>query len=300
MASPIRSVRWGQPWLAFELCSSNASLLARARTIFRPWQDQVPVTTTYRWHIEQEGTRENGEGKYWKVRDDSNLNTSRASSERALTTVEFLAVHKLYYFHDSPLIVHGAVVVRDGKGVLILGPNQSGKSTLACALWQQGWSLMCDDTTSIDVQLSTANSTPRRVSLRHSSRAFLGEKLWSCISTTPSSSQSDEGFLFHPNEIDKKPRPRDTKLSAVIFLSRRGNSIIGATLKRLEPANALLALLPYCNFVQRLDFINKGEYQAELGRVIRLIGPFVESVPAYDLGKGNLSEMMKAVEKTIS
>jgi hypothetical protein len=300
MVSPVRSVRWGQPCLAFELCSSNASLLARASTIFRPWRDQLPVTTSYRWHIEQEGTREDGGDKYWEVRDDSNFNISTVSSERALTTVEFLAVHKLYYFHDSPLIINGAVVVREGKGVLILGPNQVGKSTLACGLWQQGWSLMCDDTTLIDVKLRTANSTPRRVSLRNSSRAFLGEELWSRISTALSSSQSNEGFLFHPDEIDDKPRPRDTELSAVIFLARRGHSVIGATLKRLEPANALLALLPYCNFVQRLDFINNGKYQAELGRVISLIGPFVESVPAYDLGRGNLSEMMKAVEQTLS
>ena len=259
----------------------------------------MPVTTAYRWHIEQDGATGNGVTKYWEVRDDSDLNISTVSSERALTAVEFSAVHKLYYFHDSPLIVHGAVVVREGKGILILGPGQAGKSTLACALWQRGWSLMCDDTTSIDVELCTANSTPRRVSLRHSSRTFLGDKLWSRISTALSASQSDEGFLFHPDEIDGKPRPRDTTLSAVIFLARSGNAELGPTLKRLESANALVALLPYCNLVQRLDFIN-GKYQTELGRVISLIGPFVESVPAYDLGRGNLSEMMKAVEQTVS
>jgi hypothetical protein len=298
MVSSVGSVRWGRSFLAFELCSSNAPLLARASTIFRPWQNQIPIEPTYRWQIEQEET--GGNGKNWEVRDDSNLNISRASSERALTTVEFLAVHKLYYFHDSPLIFHGAVVVKEGKGVLILGPNQGGKSTLACALWQQGWSLMCDDTTSIDVKLNTANSTPRRVSLRGSSRAFLGEELWSRISIAPSSSQNDDGFLFHPDEIDDKPRPVDTKLSAVIFLARRGHSVIGATLKRLEPAKTLLAMLPYANFVQRLDFSNNTTYQAELGRVISLIGPFVESVPAYDLGRGTLSAMMEAVEQTLS
>lgn len=44
------------------------------------------------------------------------------------------------------LTFHGTAVAVDGKGVLILGPSGSGKSSLALALIAQGAQLISDDT----------------------------------------------------------------------------------------------------------------------------------------------------------
>jgi HPr kinase/phosphorylase len=50
------------------------------------------------------------------------------------------------------LQVHGTTVALDGTGVLIRGPSGSGKSDLALRLIEQGWRLVADDRTRIDVE----------------------------------------------------------------------------------------------------------------------------------------------------
>jgi hypothetical protein len=41
--------------------------------------------------------------------------------------------------------LHGAALVKDGKGLMIIGPSGSGKSTIALSLISNGWSFLTDD-----------------------------------------------------------------------------------------------------------------------------------------------------------
>jgi hypothetical protein len=50
-----------------------------------------------------------------------------------------------------------------------------------------------------------------------------------------------------------------------------------------------LALLPYAHLIRRLD----------PGEAIRRLKPLAEAVPAYDLGRGVLADMVKAIECVI-
>lgn len=43
------------------------------------------------------------------------------------------------------LVVHGAVISREGRGVVLIGRSGSGKSTLTAFAWQQGWTVGGDD-----------------------------------------------------------------------------------------------------------------------------------------------------------
>ena len=54
-----------------------------------------------------------------------------------------IATHLLAY-HDA-YVVHGAAVRHDGFGVLVLGQSGKGKSTLALAALEHGWTVMADD-----------------------------------------------------------------------------------------------------------------------------------------------------------
>jgi hypothetical protein len=54
-----------------------------------------------------------------------------------------IATHMLAY-HDA-YVVHGAAVRRDGFAVLVLGESGKGKSTLALAALEHGWTVMSDD-----------------------------------------------------------------------------------------------------------------------------------------------------------
>jgi hypothetical protein len=173
--------------------------------------------------------------------------------------------------------------------VVILGHGGAGKSTFSCALWQEGWTLLCDDATLVEIDQGLARPTPRRVSLRTPSRELLGEALWASILATPSCEPTSEGWLFHPGEVDGKPRPAAIRLDALVLLGRQENAPGPGRWERLEPAHALLAVVPYAHLIRRLD----------LGAVIHRLKPMVEAVPVYDLGRGALSDMVKAMEYII-
>jgi HPr kinase/phosphorylase len=52
---------------------------------------------------------------------------------------------------DLPTTLHGTAIKRYGKGVLILGPSGSGKSSLALQLMAYGAELIVDDLVYLDV-----------------------------------------------------------------------------------------------------------------------------------------------------
>lgn len=43
------------------------------------------------------------------------------------------------------LVLHGAVISRDGVGVILVGESGAGKSTMTAFAWQQGWTVGGDD-----------------------------------------------------------------------------------------------------------------------------------------------------------
>jgi hypothetical protein len=198
--------------------------------------------------------------------------------------VEFGAVEAIV---ETQTIVHGALVAWDDRGVLLVGRGESGKSTLACALWDRGAALLSDDVVLLDPVSARARPAPRRVSLRETSRALLGEGFFAKVRRAPSTAARREGYLFHPHEIAPRARPDSVRLVAVVFLARRGAMVAAARHEPLPPAHALLALLPYTNLLSRRPS----------GEAIKLLAPLADRVPAGDLGRGPLHEMARSVEE---
>jgi hypothetical protein len=276
------AVRWGQPPLTFELRSSDDHVLARASLIFRPWGWQASAEPPRVWHIDPVP---GGATATWRVtggpRGDS---LARESIPAAVRSLEFLAVQDFVEW-PSACTLHGALVARSGRGVLLLGRGEAGKSTLACALWQRGWALLGDDMALVDALANLAWAVPRRVSLRESSRGLLGDGLWRHLLATPAGEETGEGCLFNPEEVDGRDRARVVRLAALVFLGRSGSGVPHRA-GRLVPAHALLALLPYTNLVHRMG----------AGEVIRKLQPLAEAVPAWDLARRPLEEMIASVE----
>lgn len=67
------------------------------------------------------------------------------------------------------LVVHAAVLERDGRAVLLPGRPGAGKSTLTAALCQRGWRLLSDELTLISPDDLTVTPLPRPVSLKNES-----------------------------------------------------------------------------------------------------------------------------------
>lgn len=186
--------------------------------------------------------------------------------------------------------VHAALVSKDGCGVVIVGPNYAGKSTLATALWCRGWSFLCDDVVFLKSTTLRASPAERRVQLRETSRELVGEELWNAVQNTPSCSRTDEGFLFHPHEVRGEMPPQDTALKAIVFLERRGIQVDPAEGRAINPARAAVALFPYAFNLRDKPFIDG----------MRVIAPITAAVPSYDLGRGDLSSMVSSVEDSVN
>jgi hypothetical protein len=268
--------------LRFALTCDDPPVRALARAVFRPWATREAGEPTRSWQID----RVNGTGarSEWRVRSSAGAETRVASPERAVGAVEYGAVGAIL---ESPgVVVHGALVAWDGRGVLLVGRGEAGKSTLACALWIRGAALLGDDVALVDPTSGDAQPAPRRVSVRFPSREILGEAFFARIVQGPSSVSLPDSCLFHPDEIEPCPRPRSVRLAAMVFLDRRGGAAGAARREPFAPAHALLALLPYTNLRSTVPF----------GEAIRTLAPLADRVPAFDLGRGPIAEMVAAVE----
>ena len=69
------------------------------------------------------------------------------------------------------LILHSAVVEKNGKAVILPGESGSGKSTLAAALVANGWRLLSDEFALIRLSDGSAMPYPRPISLKNESIA---------------------------------------------------------------------------------------------------------------------------------
>ena len=276
------AICWGQGPHAFELRSADSRVLSRADVVFRPWTTAAAsAAPTRSWTVLPQA----GVAGSWTLRrggaDDVMVPAEPAAAVRY---AEFLAVQAILDSPPDVLTLHAALVARDGHGVLIAGLPEAGKSTLACALWQSGFSLLGDDVAIVDAETGRAAPAPRRVSLRRSSRALLGEDLWTRIHAAPATDVTAEGCVFHPDEVEGA-RPSSTTLAAIVFLARTGAAPMRELARPIPGAHAALALLPYSNLIRRID----------AGTLISRLAPLAASTPAYDLRRAALPEMVAAV-----
>ena len=262
-----RPIHWGAGPLSFSLESDDHAVRRLAATVFQPWASHDESIPTHSWRVEPVDGK--GSGPAWRVRSSAGMDVELPSAARAVTAVEYNAVAAIA--ESEAVIVHGALVVRDGRGLLLAGRGEAGKSTLACALWERGATLLGDDMAILDVATGKARPAPRRVSLRRPSRALLGDAFVERIMAGPSSVETRESHLFHPEEIEARPHFAEAH----------------ARHEPVAPAHALLALLPYTNLRTR----------GPLGDAIRTLAPLVERVPVFDLGRGPLDRMAAAVEE---
>lgn len=71
------------------------------------------------------------------------------------------------------LVVHAAVVERDGKAIIFPGTPGSGKSTLCAALVLRGWRLLSDEMALISIADGMVYPVPKPISLKNASIAVI-------------------------------------------------------------------------------------------------------------------------------
>lgn len=76
---------------------------------------------------------------------------------------------------NSYLMIHAAVIEKNGRAAILPAPPGSGKSTLCAALVNRGWRLLSDELTLIRISDCAIVPLPRPVSLKNKSIDIIGE-----------------------------------------------------------------------------------------------------------------------------
>jgi len=72
-------------------------------------------------------------------------------------------------FTNHLLVLHSAVLERNGRAVLLPAPPTHGKSTLCAALVARGWRLLSDELALVDLDSGLLHPFPRPISLKNQS-----------------------------------------------------------------------------------------------------------------------------------
>ncbi len=96
-----------------------------------------------------------------------------------------VAAHSHHY-----LVVHAAVLERNGFALIMPAPPGSGKSTLCAALMMNGWRLMSDELTLYDRNTGRIYGHPRPVSLKNRSIDVISSAFPDSVMTTPVMTES--------------------------------------------------------------------------------------------------------------
>lgn len=274
-------IRWGSGPVCFEVRSSDAEVIEAARGVFSRWPADDRASLKGQWAIQRVNDGFAVEPE--PLPPPGTTIPKICTAGQAVTLVEYSAMWRIVEQCTDLLCFHSALLSKNGKGVAIVGPSEAGKSTLSTGLWQNAWTFLCDDMTM--VRGLKAVPGPRRVSLREGSRPLVGDDLWKSVESAQGYQKTLVGCLFHPPSVAAAEREVD--LSAIIFLKRSGARTDVAGPTQLVPAEAALALLPYTNLVRSLSF----------PEALAPIATLMSSVPAYDLPRAPLTEMIGAVEQ---
>lgn len=112
------------------------------------------------------------------------------------------------------LVIHAAVVERDGDALLLAADPGSGKSTLCAALVQAGWRLLSDELALVDLASGEVRSIARPISLKNKSIGIVRSLDPSLVfsDTCPDTAKGDIAHLRPPPasvaHIDVPARPR--------------------------------------------------------------------------------------------
>lgn len=182
------------------------------------------------------------------------------------------------------MLIHAAVVERDGRALVLAAEPGSGKSTLCAALVLRGWRLLSDEMAFVSLQDGRLLPIARPVSLKNESIDVIR-------------ALSADAVIG--------PASHDTAKGTVAHLRPPASSVA----RRLEQAHPAMLLFPKYAAGQTLSLLPVGRAQALMELVghtfnysvlgaeaFEALANMVESAPAYRLQYSRFDELFPALD----
>ena len=185
------------------------------------------------------------------------------------------------------LLMHSAVMARDGKAVIFPAPSGSGKSTLCAYLFLAGWRLLSDEFAILRTDDGKILGNPRPVSLKNESIERIGE---AC--EAGQLSRRFEGTIKGTVAFLRPSGPTIAELkepctpTLIVFPSfQRGAAL---SLKPVENAEGFMRLID-----NAVNYLTLGEAS------FTCLSEMVQRCPIYQLEYGKIEDAIAALEEQL-
>lgn len=189
--------------------------------------------------------RSRGVRRWWRPQVELDYDGARpfapAPAEQAFPMLEWVLNWCISSRANNYLIIHAAVVEKDGCAAILPAPPGSGKSTLCAALVHRGWRLLSDELTLVRLTDGRITPVPRPVSLKNASIDIIGKYLDAPVFSKPVDTPQ-KGLVAHLKPpADSIARSDETARPAwVIFPQYSAGA--AATMTALAPGRAFMQL----------------------------------------------------------
>jgi HprK-related kinase A len=183
------------------------------------------------------------------------------------------------------LIIHAAVVERDGRALIMPGPPGAGKSTLAAALVNRGWRLFSDEMTLIDIGDRSIVPLTRPISLKDRSIDAIRRFAPDAVFNAPTHNTA-KGTISHMKApSDHVRRAHETARAGWVVFPKY---VAGAPAK-LVPHSKPDAVLELAT--------NSFNYRAQGRTGFEVLCDVVDASACYDFEYGALDEAIAVFER---
>lgn len=182
-------------------------------------------------------------------------------------------------------ILHAGVVAKEGKGVVLCGGTNRGKTTLTLGLVREGFSFLSDDLAFIDLRSKFVTPFPRAVSVRPTTAAFFPQfrRLMQQHPTT--SLSGDDKCLVDVNELIPNSLGSACPVRTIILLEGFAER---TELKPLSQSDAVVHCLKVAH--------GSAENVVEL---MVTLSDLVSNARCFSLRAGPLPEAVDMITKTV-
>lgn len=191
----------------------------------------------------------------------------------------------IYNHAHQFLILHGAVMERDGAALLLPAPAGSGKSTLCAALMHRGWRLFSDELILYDRGTGLVHALARPVSLKNASIEVMRAFAPAALLTEPMHDTA-KGSVAHmkpaPGSVEQVDRPAAPR--RVVFPAFRAGA--ATTMEPLAPPDVFVGLVQ-----------NEFNYSLLRREGFRALAGLVDAVDGYRLEYSDLDDAISRLDR---